>query len=89
MIPIELKALDQHHITNIACGFDHSIAFTGQFRVFSCLKWNDFIVCSLVLSCLITEKGELFAWGNNDEGQLGIGGNEQQLSPVLVTSEHF
>jgi alpha-tubulin suppressor-like RCC1 family protein len=40
-------------------------------------------------SCFITEKGELFAWGNNGSGQLGIGGNEQQLSPALVTSEHF
>jgi alpha-tubulin suppressor-like RCC1 family protein len=61
MIPVELKALNQHHITNIACSLSHSLALTGQFQAFPCLKWNVFIVCPLFLSCFITEKGELLA----------------------------
>jgi alpha-tubulin suppressor-like RCC1 family protein len=29
MIPVELNALNEHHITAIACGYNHSLALTG------------------------------------------------------------
>src|SRR5690606_3283526 len=28
-VPVELTALNEHHITSIACGDDHSLALTG------------------------------------------------------------
>ena len=33
----------------------------------------------------ITENGELYAWGDNSDGQLGIGNNDNQSIPVKVT----
>ncbi|MDO6617638.1 hypothetical protein [Shewanella sp. 6_MG-2023] len=35
----------------------------------------------------LTESGELWAWGNNTYGRLGNASNEQQCSPVKVSSE--
>ena len=32
----------------------------------------------------ITEKGEVFSWGNNDYGQLGLGHNNHCNTPQLV-----
>jgi len=36
---------------------------------------------------LIDSNGNLFAWGNNNHGQLGDGTNENRLSPVFVMNE--
>ena len=33
----------------------------------------------------ITENGELYAWGDNSDGQLGIGNTDNQTKPVKVT----
>lgn len=34
------------------------------------------IVCGALHNLVLTEKGEVFSWGNNDSGQLGREGNE-------------
>ena len=33
----------------------------------------------------ITENGELYAWGDNSDGQLGIGNTDNQTKPVKIT----
>jgi alpha-tubulin suppressor-like RCC1 family protein len=35
---------------------------------------------------LFSDKQQVFAWGLNDFGQLGIGNNENQFIPVVVKS---
>jgi RCC1 and BTB domain-containing protein len=96
-VPVALDALSEHTITSIACGSNHSLALSSEHFVFLF-----FVLCcaffSLVLTafCLISlfsfffslsAKGQLFAWGYNTCGQLGIGNKEDQLSPVAVSME--
>ena len=35
-------------------------------------------------SCLIYDNGDLYCWGRNNQGQLGIGSTTTQSSPQLV-----
>ncbi|XP_046611167.1 probable E3 ubiquitin-protein ligase HERC4 isoform X2 [Neodiprion virginianus] len=45
------------------------------------------IACGLKHTLALTNNGELYAWGCNKEGQLGIGGESvKELKPKLVTS---
>lgn len=39
-------------------------------------------------SACITEGGQLYSWGKNDHGSLGLGSTESQLVPVLNTPLH-
>lgn len=38
------------------------------------------------VSYAVTEEGSLFAWGNNANGQLGLGDQEERLVPTKVTA---
>ena len=35
-------------------------------------------------SLVLTESGEVYAWGDNDDGQLGLGDREERLTPTKV-----
>ena len=35
-------------------------------------------------SLALTESGEVYAWGDNDGGQLGLGDREERLTPMKV-----
>ena len=35
-------------------------------------------------SAVVTNEGNCFVWGNNDEGQLGLGHQENQFKPILL-----
>ena len=43
------------------------------------------ITISKISLYAITENGELYAWGDNSDGQLGIGNTDNQTKPVKVT----
>jgi alpha-tubulin suppressor-like RCC1 family protein len=43
-----------------------------------------FIACGENCSFLVNAQGYLYAWGNNSDGQLGIGSWSSQYEPVLV-----
>ncbi|GAU88016.1 hypothetical protein RvY_00789 [Ramazzottius varieornatus] len=42
------------------------------------------IHCSLVHSAVVTERGDLFMWGSNDSGQIGLGHQKTQYFPLRV-----
>lgn len=45
------------------------------------------IACGLKHSIALTNNGELYAWGSNSDGQLGVGSNtKMELVPKLVHS---
>ncbi|XP_077987342.1 RCC1 and BTB domain-containing protein 1-like [Glandiceps talaboti] len=45
-----------------------------------------FVTCGQTSSMVLTDTGELYAWGYNGNGQLGIGNNVNQPTPCRVTS---
>jgi alpha-tubulin suppressor-like RCC1 family protein len=47
------------------------------------MRWKD-IAAGSVHSLALTSSGQLYAWGFNDFGQLGIGTNSTVVGPVLV-----
>lgn len=50
-------------------------------------KWTLYIVkvaCGYEHSLALTDKGDLYVWGKNDNGQLGIGKVTDIAYPVLV-----
>eukprot|EP00301_Raphidiophrys_heterophryoidea_P007924 c13005_g1_i2.p1 GENE.c13005_g1_i2~~c13005_g1_i2.p1 ORF type:complete len:490 (+),score=157.38 c13005_g1_i2:166-1635(+) len=44
------------------------------------------IKCGSLFSAAITEDGRLYTWGDNSEGQLGLGNRQYQKIPTLVQS---
>ncbi|XP_018308499.1 RCC1 and BTB domain-containing protein 1 [Mycetomoellerius zeteki] len=43
------------------------------------------VVCGFQHALALTEQGDIFAWGRNDDGQLGIGTNEF-CRPIMINS---
>jgi alpha-tubulin suppressor-like RCC1 family protein len=43
------------------------------------------IAAGMEHSLALTESGEVYAWGWNDDGQLGLGDTEDRLTPTKVT----
>src|SRR5690606_13771638 len=76
MIPVEVNGFEGQKIVSIACGAHHSVVSTGF--PFSKQKQQEFLIF------LFEENGDLFAWGFNGYGQLGIGNTENQLTPCVV-----
>jgi len=37
----------------------------------------------------LTKSGEVFAWGRNDDGQLGLGHTKEQTSPQKIENVYF
>lgn len=45
------------------------------------------IACGLKHALALTNNGELYSWGSNKEGQLGIGSHiKKELKPKLISS---
>ncbi|XP_018392810.1 PREDICTED: RCC1 and BTB domain-containing protein 1-like [Cyphomyrmex costatus] len=44
------------------------------------------ISCGMTFTLAVTEKGEVYSWGENDVGQLGIGHYEDTTIPTLISS---
>ena len=44
------------------------------------------IACGQTSSMLVLDSGEVFGWGYNGNGQLGLGNNINQLSPCRVSA---
>ena len=42
------------------------------------------VTCGQTSSMLILDSGEVFGWGYNGNGQLGLGSNSNQLSPCRI-----
>lgn len=69
---------------SIACGYYHSIALSGSSRILLLLTH-----VSLVLLTRL-EKGKVFVWGYNADGQLGLEISPVVTNPTLLRSlEHL
>ena len=44
------------------------------------------ITCGQTSSMAVLENGEVYGWGYNGNGQLGLGNNINQLNPQRVTA---
>lgn len=44
------------------------------------------IACGQISSMAVTDNGEIYGWGYNGNGQLGIGTNANQPNPCRVTN---
>ena len=47
------------------------------------------IACGSEHTLALTEAGELWAWGQGDEGRLGLNDGQDRLVPTLVDPQHF
>ncbi|KAH9370610.1 hypothetical protein HPB48_010727 [Haemaphysalis longicornis] len=62
-------------------GLDHKSAYTPQSGR-RCIG----VACGQTSSMAVLENGEVFGWGYNGNGQLGLGNNVNQTSPRRVTN---
>src|SRR5690606_13516829 len=58
-----------YNIKKIFCGQSHSMAINGNKLIFN---YNSKI-----------ENSEIFAWGENENGQFGLGDNSKRVKPTL------
>lgn len=66
-------------VTKVACGWNHVLALTGMLALIIYPLHNIFPYLMIFVA-----EGNVFAWGRNSHGELGIGSTEDQRSPVLV-----
>ena len=61
-------------VRSVACGSEYVLAANGTilFRKISCLI------------LLLTDEGQLFSWGWNEHGNLGLGDTKDRNTPSLV-----
>ena len=64
-IPTSINELNNLQIKSISVGDYHNL----------CLSGNSFFLIS-ILTNLSIENGNMYCWGSNDYGQLGIGNDE-------------
>ncbi|KAJ3590596.1 hypothetical protein NHX12_008546 [Muraenolepis orangiensis] len=80
-------------VTEVACGSHHTIALTTDGeptprRVSSCLQ-NKVVVniaCGQLCSMAVLDNGEVYGWGYNCNGQLGLGNNGNQQTPCRIAA---
>jgi len=65
----------RYYIIKVSCGPAHTIALSGIIT----LKMKD---------SNIIDSGEVFAWGNGENGQLGLGNRLNQLTPQQIKLYH-
>jgi alpha-tubulin suppressor-like RCC1 family protein len=77
----------------LACGSNsygqlglEGILFATQPRVVSSLLGRRVlkVACSYQHSCIVTDRGEMWTWGRNDAGQLGLGDLIDRNTPQFV-----
>lgn len=113
LTPAEVVALRGRRLSSVACGADHTTAFSDAEKTVWSWGWGDFgrlglghstdvflpqpvrslsnrgirqIACGDCHCIAITAEGELFSWGRNQNGQLGIGTTEDALVPTEITA---
>ena len=59
---------------------------TGKIKQLITLKYDGEALLDYFSVYALTEDGSLYAWGNNSDGQLGIGNTDNQTKPVKVTA---
>ncbi|GIY98439.1 RCC1 and BTB domain-containing protein 1 [Caerostris extrusa] len=70
-------------VIEVACGSHHSIALTSEERRSrKCIS----VACGQTSSMAVLDNGEVYGWGYNGNGQLGIGGNANQANPYRVSN---
>ncbi|KAG0575477.1 hypothetical protein KC19_5G006600 [Ceratodon purpureus] len=110
--PVAVKALADHHVAQIACGGDHTIAVNSNGQIFSWGRglWGQTghgtkedmlspkqvqgLEGKLVVqatagarhSVVLLDNGEVYGWGDCEQGQLGTSVSDTQLSPKLLLS---
>ncbi|OQR73389.1 RCC1 and BTB domain-containing protein 1-like [Tropilaelaps mercedesae] len=73
-------------VVEVACGSFHSIArtisgeVTGLIQSLFCVG----IACGQTSTVAVFENGEVYSWGLNGSGQLGLGNNVNQMIPAKV-----
>lgn len=45
------------------------------------------VACGYAYSCAVTLEGNIYSWGAGENGRLGTGESDDQLAPVLVTTD--
>eukprot|EP00270_Netrium_digitus_P001315 TRINITY_DN1141_c0_g1_i3.p1 TRINITY_DN1141_c0_g1~~TRINITY_DN1141_c0_g1_i3.p1 ORF type:complete len:450 (+),score=87.14 TRINITY_DN1141_c0_g1_i3:152-1501(+) len=112
-VPTVVSALDGMSILTVACGADHTIAYSEKQKTIFSWGWGDFgrlghgnstdlfipqpiqaftgrtirnIACGDCHCLAVMDDGEVFSWGRNQNGQLGIGNTEDALLPQVITS---
>lgn len=81
-VPRLVKSLATKPIVQIASGQYHSLALTNS-------RWlaHTSLNSRICIYSFVFVDGELYAWGANGYGQLGLGNNNQMIStPTLVKS---
>ena len=72
----EVTLMKNERIISILGGWAHCVALTGLYFYSNLFKFK-----------LHQEKGEIYSWGNNGNGQLGIGTTNKELIPCKVSIE--
>ncbi|CAH7682448.1 regulator of chromosome condensation 1/beta-lactamase-inhibitor protein II, partial [Phakopsora pachyrhizi] len=112
LVPTPVGNLTKHHISQVACGYDHVLALTTDGHVYSWgngqqnqlgrkiierRKKNGLVPERLSLkkivlvgsggshSFAVNEAGEVFGWGLNTRGQLGISEDNKSSEEEIVS----
>lgn len=65
-------------VTSIAAGFAHCLAISG----------SSYAPLVTFTYPRVTDKGELFTWGWNSDGQLGLEDTEDRTTPTIIAMEN-
>ncbi|ESO96017.1 hypothetical protein LOTGIDRAFT_214601 [Lottia gigantea] len=101
LIPVLVtSSLQSKRVVQVACGSHHSMARTQdgdvkKFPLSHCFYLHFCfiaarpciaIACGQTSSMALIENGEVYGWGYNGNGQLGLGNNVNQPAPCKVTA---
>lgn len=74
-----VKSLSEVHITQVACGYRHSLALARGMILIIFLNriiTSETALFTLIMWCysqILAQGGQIFSWGQNKYGQLGLG----------------
>ena len=78
MRPRRVSQLEDHRVSQVACGCAHTLGEPPA--------WHPRMICALESShpAVCTEGNEVFSFGSNEYGELGLGHEESTTAPSLV-----